>query len=125
LSKRTSLVKKIDTIHSKLIRLKGGNRCVVCGSTDRPTCGHLFSRDTYSTRWDTHDEGNAYVQCWGCNYSHEYNPAPFTAWYIRKYGLDSYEKLSARRISKPWKDWELEEIYQKLKEEYDSLVVDN
>jgi hypothetical protein len=118
---RKGLVKKLDNLTSQIIRKKYEDRCVVCGSTEKPTNGHLFSRDTYSTRWDTHDGGNCACQCWPCNYRHEYDPAPYTAWYIKKYGLEAYEALSRRRVSKPWKQWELEEIRERLEKELEEI----
>ena len=36
--------------------------------------GHLFSRASYSTRWDGL---NAHAQCQSCNFRHEFDPVPY------------------------------------------------
>ena len=71
---RAKLVKKLDVIFSKYIRLKNANhrghvKCVTCGKIDlwdggTMQAGHFMSRKHYSTRWD---EDNVQVQCVGCN----------------------------------------------------------
>jgi hypothetical protein len=117
---RKGLIKKTDAIVSEYIR-KRDKKCVVCGSTDQLTNGHLYSRDTYSTRWDITDDGNCHCQCWPCNYRHEFDPGPFTSWYIRKFGIEKYDEISRRRVSKPWKDWEIQEIYDNVKKKLEEL----
>ena len=86
---RKGLVHKLDIVFSQYIR-KRDKRCVVCGKRDSLTCGHLFSRIAYSTRWD---EGNAFGQCAGCNLRHEYDAYPFTRWFISKFSQDRWDDL--------------------------------
>jgi len=86
---RKGLVKKLDTAFSIFIRERD-KICVVCGTTEKGTCGHLLTRTAYSTRWD---ELNCHRQCSNCNYSHESNPHPFTSWFIHKFGLEAYDGL--------------------------------
>lgn len=70
--KRSTLVKKADTIFSQYIRRRyathsGIAECFTCGKKDHwksLQCGHFMSRKHYSTRWD---ETNCQVQCAGCN----------------------------------------------------------
>lgn len=70
--KRSTLVKKADTIFSQYIRKRyadnnGFAECFTCGKKDHwknLQCGHFMSRKFYSTRWD---ETNCQVQCAGCN----------------------------------------------------------
>ena len=70
--KRSTLVKKADTIFSQYIRKRyadnnGFVECFTCGKKDHwknLQCGHFMSRKFYSTRWD---ETNCQVQCSGCN----------------------------------------------------------
>ena len=70
--KRSTLVKKADTIFSQYIRKRyadnnGFVECFTCGKKDHwknLQCGHFMSRKFYSTRWD---ETNCQVQCAGCN----------------------------------------------------------
>lgn len=113
MSKRTALVKKLDTYFSKWIRARDG-RCVVCGTTERLNCGHLFSRIAYSTRWS---ELNCHAQCFKCNNSHEYDPYPMTSWFIKKFGEKAYDDLH-REYSTPrkFKDYDLEELIERYKE---------
>jgi len=68
---RTKLIKKLDSVFSKYIRLKdskdGIGTCVTCGKQDHIKnlqAGHFQSRKHYSTRWD---ERNVKIQCSGCN----------------------------------------------------------
>lgn len=112
---RQKIIAKIDTLVSKIIRARDG-ACVVCGTTERLQNGHLFSRQSYSTRWDIRPDGNCHTQCSGCNLRHEHDPAAYTLWYIRKFGLERYEMLYAeyRSVTK-WATVELELLYQDMK----------
>ncbi len=89
---RKGLVKKVDTAFSLFIRARD-KKCVTCPATTKLQCGHLFSRVSFSTRWD---ELNCHTQCEGCNMSHEYDPQPFTSWFIHKFGLEAYDELHAK-----------------------------
>jgi len=70
--KRSTLIKKADTVFSQYIRKRYANKdgiaeCFTCGKKDNwknLQCGHFMSRKHYSTRWD---ETNCQVQCSGCN----------------------------------------------------------
>lgn len=69
---RSKLVKKLDVVFSKYIRLssadsRGMCTCVTCGKQyhwKNIQAGHFMSRTHYSTRWD---ERNVKPQCVGCN----------------------------------------------------------
>tara|TARA_R100001443_G_scaffold67364_1_gene76166 strand:- start:5409 stop:5807 length:399 start_codon:yes stop_codon:yes gene_type:complete len=69
---RSKLVKNLDTVFSKYIRLKnvdkyGMCKCVTCNKKvywKQIQAGHFMSRKHYSTRWD---EENVYPQCLACN----------------------------------------------------------
>ena len=68
---KSKLVKKLDSIFSKYIRLKhsknGVCSCFTCGrkyEVKKIQAGHFMSRRHYSTRWD---EDNVRPQCYGCN----------------------------------------------------------
>lgn len=85
-------------------------KCVVCGSEERLTNGHLFSRTAYSTRWDLR---NCFTQCWPCNYSHEFNPGPYTSWYLDTFGQDAYRQLHKDYgTTKKFKDFDLLELIE-------------
>jgi 5-methylcytosine-specific restriction endonuclease McrA len=118
LSERKQLVKALDTLFSLVIRLRDG-KCVLCWKVVGLTCGHLITRSKYVVRWD---EDNAFGQCMGCNLSHEYNPHPFTLWYIKKFGKDKYEQLVKKsNKSKKFSDTELRALLQNLQKRYEEL----
>lgn len=69
---RSKLVKKLDTVFSKYIRLKNSDKkgfciCITCEKKFKwkeIQAGHFMSRKHYSTRWD---EDNVHPQCVACN----------------------------------------------------------
>jgi hypothetical protein len=111
LSNRKKLVKKLDDVFSVFIRARDKNKCITCGTTENPTCGHLITRAKYSVRWD---ERNSFCQCFGCNMSHEYNPEKYTAKWLAIYGEKAYQQL-VRDANKSHKftDKELEALIEK------------
>ena len=86
---RKSLVRLCDKEMSLYVRGRD-KMCVICGTRENLTCGHLMSRVAYSTRWLL---DNCFCQCAGCNLRHEFNPHIFTAWYVKRFGLAKYEEL--------------------------------
>ena len=109
---RKSIVKKLDKLVSEIVRARD-KKCITCGSTERLTCGHLFSRVAYSTRWDL---TNCWCQCWGCNYRHEFDPYPFQRWFAAKFGQKKLDELWAKfHQVKKFKTFELIELHDKLK----------
>ena len=69
---RSKLVKKLDMVFSKYIRISSADKsgyctCITCGVKKHHSeiqAGHFMSRKHYSTRWD---ERNVKSQCIGCN----------------------------------------------------------
>lgn len=69
---RSKLVKKLDTVFSKYIRISNADKngyctCVTCGVVKHwkeIQAGHFQSRKFYSLRWS---ERNVKPQCVGCN----------------------------------------------------------
>lgn len=110
---RKSLVKELDRVFSIFIRNRDGNRCVQCGSMEKLTNGHLFSRVNHSTRWD---ELNCACQCSGCNMRHEYEFEPFRRIMEARIGKKKYNDLWFRHNqTKIFKDYELEEKIEHYK----------
>ena len=68
---RKAVVKQLDKVFGDFIKLRDRNTCVVCGARRNIQCGHLYTRASYSTRWD---EENCWAQCAGCNLIHEHRP---------------------------------------------------
>ena len=89
-SERKRAVTAADRAFSAYIRARDNHTCVTCGSTQSPTCGHVFSKKNYATRWD---EKNAYCQCWPCNFKHEFDPYPYTQYFLDRYGKVEWEEL--------------------------------
>ena len=110
---RKQLVKACDTELSLSVR-EEHPACVICGSTKNLTCGHLFSRVAFSTRWE---RLNVATQCAGCNLRHEYDPHKFTLWFIKLHGLEAYERLAYKHshVSK-LSDAQLRLILMEIKE---------
>lgn len=116
------LKKKLDSVHSEFIRMAEGDKCYCCGATDKPTCGHLFSRRSMATRWDITDRGNCHVQCWPCNFRHggraisPNDKYPYWRLFIERNGIDALDELNARAKSiKQWTLPEMQDLYEKLK----------
>lgn len=113
---------KCDTLCSLIVRKKGNNVCVVCGTTSNPTNGHVFTRTAISTRWDTHEGGDCYVQCRNCNFFHERDRYPYYDWFVTKFGYGAFQELRARhktvvRFNKTL----ARETLERLKREWDDV----
>jgi hypothetical protein len=115
-TERRKLVKALDAVCREWV-MKHFDRCVCCGSTEYPQCGHLFSRVAYSTRWD---KRNLYRQDRGCNMTHEYDPMPLLRYAERVWGREEIDRLHAdyskpRKFSNPELAALLEERRAELK----------
>lgn len=109
---------KLDKLVSQIVN-KRDEKCVTCGSIEQPTCGHLFSRSHYSTRWDLM---NCFKQCWPCNFKHEFDWKPFNDWFENKFGKEAMLELYNKwKTVKKWKTYELQELYEELKVTYENL----
>ena len=111
---RKAVVKELDRVFGDYIKARD-KRCVVCGSTDRPQCGHLFSRIAYSTRWNPM---NAYQQCAGCNFRHESDFMPLLDYANRTHGTAKIRALH-RLYETPvqYKTFQLEEMIRYWREQ--------
>lgn len=123
--KRKRVVKKLDEVVSKYIRLRD-KKCVQCGKEEKLSNGHVFSRRAYNTRWDVSEDGNCHTQCWGCNFSHGKDNYDYYRWYVDKFGQDRFDELRREfKKSVKYTTAELEELYEKLKETYEELLNEN
>ena len=121
-TKRKRLVKKLDEVVSKYIRLRD-KKGVQCGKAETLSNGHVFSRRAYNTRWDVSEDGNCHTQCWGCNFSHGKDTYDYYRWYVDKFGQDRFDELRREfKKSVKYTTAELEELYEKLKETYEELL---
>ena len=111
-SERKKLVSTLDKVFSLYIRNRD-KQCVICGSRERLTCGHLLTRTAYSTRWD---EMNCACQCVGCNGRHEWDASKYTVWFLNKFGKKAYEELALRHYTiRKFTNEELKEMIQRYK----------
>lgn len=112
---RKKLIKKCDELVSLIVRKRDG-KCVVCGSTQNLTCGHLITRNCKIIRWEL---TNNNCQCRSCNFTHEFRPERYTSWWVNKYGLDAYNELV--RLSNQTKKWTVFEL-EDLKKNLESIL---
>ena len=122
-TKRSTLVKNLDTVFSKYIRIKDAideiAECVTCGKKDhwkKLQNGHFMSRRHYSTRWE---ENNVGVQCYGCNITNQGQQFLF-AKYL---GLEVAEQMviKSKQIVK-FSDDDLKDMIDYYKKELDKLI---
>jgi len=112
---RSKLIKKLDTIFSRWVRLSNSVNeictCVTCGKESHwkdIQAGHFISRKHYSTRWD---EKNVKPQCVGCNvfkYGEQYKFSLFLGLKLSKaLSLQSNEirKFSSNEIEDMIKEY--------------------
>ena len=118
-TKRQRAILKADKAFGDYIKARDHYTCVLCGTKNNPTVGHLITRGKYSVRWD---EENAFCQCKGCNFRHEYQPEQFTSWYINRFGKEKYIELVLKSNQiKKFKTFEIEEIAEKYKNKLKEL----
>lgn len=120
-SPRQKLVDKLDSIVSLIVRARD-KKCVQCGTRERLTNGHLFSRTNYSTRWDLF---NCNCQCMGDNLRHDSDPYPYQEWWKKKFGEEAYHTLYqrwARSTDHHWSNLELSELLEEMKIIYSQYV---
>ena len=125
---RSTLIKKLDAIVGDIVKKRDGG-CVTCPiwrevykSRSKPWSGssilepgHLFSRVSFSTRWNLN---NVFCQCRNCNLLHENDTYAFTKFYLDNFGQKKYDELHALYSgTKKFLGFELETMYTMLKEE--------
>ena len=126
-SKRStpSLVRKLDEIFSKYIRLRDSKafgfqafRCIACGQIkpfEQMDCGHFVGRTHMATRFD---EENCHGECRACNRM----SADHIIYYQRNLeamiGRERVDLLLARgRQPKKWSAYELELLIEHYKQQ--------
>lgn len=88
---RKKLIEELDSEFSKFIRRRDGYKCITCGSTYKPQCGHYVSRKYMSTRWDAR---NCNCQCMACNVFLHGNMDEYAIKLKEKYGEKVLEELN-------------------------------
>lgn len=120
---RKSLVKKLDTITSLIIRSRE-KRCVQCGSTENLTNGHVLAGRYHSLRWDLRPDGNCHTQCWPDNFRHTKQQDHYHDWYRRTYGEEAWQKLRRDYYGNTYRfsDKELIQLIEHYQQIYDEIV---
>ena len=117
---KSSLTNKLDKICSDIIRL---NPCCNCSEPDRIKiqCAHIFSRSYRSVRWDL---PNLLPLCASYHFYMHRNPVLFGEFVITHLGSAEYSELKrkARKIYQ-WKIFEMEDLLDHLKKEYQYRLV--
>lgn len=100
---RSHLVKELDSVFSKYIRIvksiDGVGKCITCGETDSWVylqCGHFFTRGRYATRWDL---DNCHIQCLRCNVFLNGNYINYTRYMIDRYGRKFVDELERKSLT--------------------------
>lgn len=95
--------KALDELWSKLVKLKAGNKCEVCGKTRNLNSHHCYSRAKKSVRWQAI---NGFCLCVGCHigikFSAHKTPNDFSEWSKKKRGQKWFDllQIKAHQISK-------------------------
>lgn len=117
-SERKKLVIALDSIVSLIVRARD-KRCVLCGTRQNLTNGHLFSRALYPIRWSL---VNCHTQCSGCNFKHEFDPYPYQEWFKGRFGEAAYHTLYREgHNGHKYSNIELREILAQFKQMYEQL----
>ena len=123
------MIKKLDTIFSKFIRLRdtdeyGYGKCFICGETfhyDELECGHFRSRRNLGTRWYS---DNAHAQCHECN-TRDDAAEQMIAMVHTEYGMDNAAEIIrlSKGIAKFTKE-DYKEMYKFLQAKAKELLKD-
>jgi 5-methylcytosine-specific restriction endonuclease McrA len=106
---RKKITEKLDKLVSKQVRAKGF--CERCGKTDNLQCAHIYSRKNKRLRWD---KENLLCLCAGCHlYWWHLEPAEAIRWAMTIRDFNYLDEI--KRINKPIKQFELEEMLDKIK----------
>jgi len=124
---RSQLVKELDQIFSRYIRLRDADKngicsCITCSAKvhwKNIQCWHFLTRGNYKYRWS---ENNCFAQCMPCNIYKSWNYISYTLVMIWKYGekkvRDMQEDKELVKISTP----EIREMIEKYKYEVELLM---
>lgn len=110
----------MDNQWSRIVKIRGGNKCEYCGKTEGLNSHHLFSRTNMNTRWDVE---NGICVCvshhiWG-NFSAHKSPIEFIEWLKTKRSEEWYTDLR-KRASEIYKPDYLK-VKEKLNQEEERL----
>lgn len=114
---RWKLVKKLDAIFSRYIRLRYTAKwlcmCVTCKESKRPEemqNWHYITRGNYKYR---RHEANCHPQCYKCNCILNWNYKQYTLYMIDRYGRVGVQSMIEDKELIKIKTYEIEEMIQK------------
>lgn len=115
--------KKLDIVWSKLVKLKAGNKCAVCGKTKPLNSHHIYSRGNMALRWSI---DNGICLCVGHHIGFKFSAhktsTEFTKWLIAKFGQDFIDKLELYAHTQvKYTEFEKEIILKNLQQEIKRL----
>lgn len=118
----STLIKKLDAIFSKYIRLRDADqngicRCITCGTPKHwkeLDNGHFIKRQNMSLRFN---EINCNAQCRKCNWLEQGADDKYKEAIIKKYGQKQYDLLLYHKSqTKKWSRFELEYLIKEYQE---------
>jgi len=117
--KKANIDNRLDTAWSKLVKLKAGMKCEVCGKIKPLNSHHIFSRAKKSVRWKTM---NGICLCVGCHigsrFSAHKTPLTFATWITKYKGEKFIQNLTiAANQSGKYHPFEKELILKELQKE--------
>lgn len=124
---RSQLVKELDQIFSRYIRLRDADKngicsCITCNAKvhwKNIQDGHFISRWNYKYR---RDENNNFAQCMPCNIYKSWNYISYTLAMIWKYGEDKVREMQEDKELIKISTTEIREMIEKYKYEVELLM---
>lgn len=119
----SALEKKLDRIFSDLVRRKAADpygkvQCVTCGKSmhwKESHAGHFIKRQHRSLRWNPL---NCHPQCSGCNVFRGGQQDEYSAYVIKRYGIDIFNKLmQIKHTTVKFTRVDLEDMIESYREE--------
>ncbi len=95
------LQKHLDSLWSEKVKQRDGFACVVCGKKEYLNSHHIYSRTSFSTRWDLN---NGITLCSGhhtlkSDFSAHKTPTEFVEFLIKRYGQKYIDDLKIKKNS--------------------------
>ena len=101
--------KELDTLWSKAVKARAGNRCEMCLKTEPLQAHHVIGRRNKTTR---HKVSNGCCLCAGHHFYAEQNGVAFAQWIIKSRGEKWWNMLSLEaRELKVFKEFNLVKAY--------------
>lgn len=114
---RAELMNAADSLVRELLFIREHGRCYCCG---RPAddVAHLFGRRYLRLRWDYAGDGNCHLLCRTCH-TEDHNATldpSYMDTFIERVGGPAADELIIRKQDvSPVKDYEIEEVIERLK----------